>query len=429
MGFLDKIKHAWSAFNGNDSPPPNEPTVHDYGRRTSWRPVYRNSKDSFAATIFNRIALDAAMTQINHVVINKKNDDAITQDSGLNYCLTIEANEDQTSVAFIQDLVFSLLEEGKVAVVPVETTLNAKVTGAYDINSMRVGQILGFTSKSVQVKVYDERKGIYKDIWLPKKMVAIIQNPLYDVINRPNSTLQRLLRKMNQDDILDQYYMNNRLDIILQMPQALRTDAQIESAKKRIQNIEEQLSSGSNGVAYIDATEKITQLNRPANSQLVESINLLKKDFYNQLGLTEDIFNGTASEAQLRNYFNRTIDPILVFIIKELERKFLTKTARTQGHAIEYYRNTLKFVSAEQIVSLGDTFRRNEIVTSNEIRKLIGFKRSNEKSADILTNPNIAAKNQETAGSAAGVGSMPRDPVDKTKSVKMDTKTGKEGGN
>lgn len=409
MKLSERITHAWNAFKGDTNfvPPLNEELT--YGSSNTRNRVYRPSKSRFASAIFARIAIDVSMTQFNHVRIDKTNEDIEVIDSGLNYCLTREANIDQSSVDFIHDIAFSLLDEGRIAVVPVDTTINPKVSGSFDILSMRVGPITGWTNKSVQVHLYNEEKGKYQDIWIPKSSVAIIESPLYYVINEPNSTLQRLLSKMAILDMNDNAYSANRLDIILQTPQAIRTDAQIENAKKRVKNIDAQLSEGNNGIAYIDATEKITQLNRPANSQIAETIDKLKQEFYNQLGLTQAIFDGTATEAQIRNYYNRTVDPIIVFIIKEFERKFLTKTARTQGQAIEFYRDTLKFVSTEQLVSLSDSLRRNEIATSNEIRKIIGMKRTNDPNADKLSNPNIAENNKGVGSAMKGDGEHTRD--------------------
>lgn len=392
--------HAWNAFKSDETwaPPVADHIV--YGRVKPSR-SRSGSSSRFTSSIFTRIAIDVAMTKFNHVKINKKNEDRKILDSGINYCLTVEANTDQSAVAFLYDLAYSLIDEGVVAVVPVDTSFNPKTTGGYDILTMRVGQIIGRTNNSVQVHLYNDRNGQYSNIWLPKRQVAIIESPLYPIVNEPNSTLQRLLRKMAIIDQNDNAYATNRLDLILQMPQVIRTDRQMRDAEARIKNIDAQLTYGNNGIAYIDSAEHITQLNRPANSQLRETVEALKKEFYNQLGLTQAIFDGTASEAQLRSYYNRTIDPILQFIIKELERKFLTKTARTQGQAIEAYRNMLSLVSAEQLVSLGDTLRRNEIATSNEIRDIIGLKRSNEAIADQLRNPNISEKTKMPSANKA----------------------------
>lgn len=390
MKLTERLSHAWNAFAGKDSftPPIEESIVYGQPRRPA---IYKANSSRFAASIFTRIAIDVAMTRFNHVKIDEKTEDRTIINSGLNYCLNVEANLDQSGRSFIFDVAYSLLDDGYIAVVPIDTTVNPKVSGSFDINTMRVAPIIGWTNKSIQVKVYDENDGRYKDIWVPKSYVAIVESPLYSIINEPNSTLQRLLRKMAITDQNDTAFSPNRLDIILQLPQAIRTDRQLKDAQARIKNIDDQLTYGNNGIAYIDATERITQLNRPANSQINETIESLKREFYNQLGLTQDIFDGTANETQLRAYYTRTIDPILEFIVKEMERKFITKTARTQGHAIEYYRNMLSLVSAEQLVSLGDTLRRNEIATSNEIRDMIGLKRSNEPTADELKNPNIAS--------------------------------------
>ena len=402
MKLTNRLKHAWNVFKDdadtNFMPPASDVVV--YGSSMNRPRIYRANSSRFAAAIFTRIAIDVSMTQFNHVKINEKNEDIEVIKSGLNNCLTVEANRDQTAIQFLHDIAFSLLDEGRIAVVPIDTSIKPKTPGSFDIETMRVGPITGWTNRSVQVHLYDENAGVYKDIWIPKDKVAIIENPLYYVINEPNSTLQRLLNKMAIIDQQDNMYATNRLDVVIQTSQTLKTPLQVENAKARIKNIDHQLAAGNNGIAYIDGTEKLTQLNRPANSQIGETAEKLKQEFYNQLGLTQAIFDGTATEAQIRNYYNRTVDPIILFIIQEFERKFLTKTARTQGHAIEHYRNTLKFVSAEQLISLGDAFRRNEIATSNEIRKLVGFKRSNEPVADKLTNPNISEKNK-----AGGVGS------------------------
>lgn len=421
MTLLDRLKHAWNAFNGNESsfPPFNEHAT--YGNRGSRIGVPTNFRNRFAAPIFNRIALDVAMTHFNHVKIDKKNDDLTVLDTGLNYCLTVEANMDQAAPTFLFDLAYSLLDEGEIAILPVDTSINPKVSGSYDIDTMRVAKIISKTNKSVFLQAYDENDGKYHDIWLPKNIVAVVESPLYYVINEQNSTLQRLLRKMSLIDSNDNLYSANRLDLIIQAPHAIRTPDQVAQAEGRILNIDKQLRTGNNGIAYIDGTERITQINRPANSQINETADLLKEEFYNQLGLTQSIFDGSATEAELKNYYNRTIDPIITFVVREMERKFLTKTGRTQGQAIEFYRNTLQFVSAEQLVSLGDAFRRNEIATSNEIRKLIGFKRSNEASADKLVNPNISDKNQGTAGMGSatkGTGESSREIQRLAKDVK-----------
>jgi hypothetical protein len=396
MKVTDRIKHAWNAFTNND-----RLLTYNYGYSSS-RPTHKTitffNSASYVSSIYNRIALDVSMTNFKHVKINKKNEDVTDMDSGLNECLTVEANVDQNHMQFIHDIVYSMFDEGVVAVVPVETTLNPGVSGSYDINSMRVGKIVNWFPRHVEVNIYNDQTGQNERIIIEKKNVAIIENPLYAVVNDENSTLKRLIRKLNQLDDVDALASSNRLDILVSVPYGIKTETQKRMAEKRIADIEAQLSSGRNGIAYIDATEKVTQLNRPANSQLPETIDKLEARFYNQLGLTENIFNGTASEAELRTYYSRTIDPIVQNIIAEFNRKFLTKTARTQGQAIVSYRDMFKTVTAETIGNLGDSFRRNYIATSNEIRKIVGLKPSNDPRADELFNPNIADNKQTDKG-------------------------------
>lgn len=392
MRVTDRIKHAWNTFTNND-----RILTYDRGPSTS-RPSHRHvtffNTTSYVASIYNRIAMDVSMTGFKHVKVNPENEDITDMTSGLNDCLTVEANIDQTHIQFIQDLVYSMFDEGVVAVVPVETTLNPEVSGSYDINSLRVGKIVNWFPKHVTVRLYNDNTGQNEDITLDKKNVAIVENPLYAVVNDENSTLKRLIRKLNQLDDVDALASSQRLDLLINVPYAIKTETQRQMAEKRIADIEAQLAVGKNGIAYIDASEKATQLNRPVNSQLPETINSLKKEFYNQLGLTENIFNGTASEGELRIYYSRTIDPIVDNIVAELKRKFLTKTARTQGQTIVTYRDMFKTVTVESVANLGDAFRRNYIATSNEIRKIIGLKPSNDPRADELFNPNIADDKQ-----------------------------------
>lgn len=342
--------------------------------------------------------MDVAMTGFKHVKINPKNEDVTDLSTGLNSCLTVESNIDQTHIQFIHDLVYSMFDEGVVAVVPVDTTLNPEVTGSYDIISLRVGKIVNWFPKHVEVNLYNEETGQNERITIEKKNVAIVENPLYAVVNDENSTLKRLTRKLNQLDDVDALAASGRLDLLVSVPYAVKTETQKQMAEKRIADIEAQLASGRNGIAYIDGTEKVTQLNRPANSQLPETIDKLEQRFYNQLGLTQNIFNGTASEAELRTYYSRTIDPIVDYIVAEFNRKFLTKTARTQGQVIVAYRDMFKTVTVESIAALGDAFRRNYIASSNEIRKIVGFKPSNDPRADELFNPNIADNKQDSKG-------------------------------
>jgi hypothetical protein len=388
MRVTDRIKHAWNAFTNNDR------LTYSYGYSSS-RPAYKNTiffnTTSYVSSIYNRIAMDVSMTKFKHVKTNEDGEDIADMTTGLNNCLTVEANIDQSHIQFIQDLVYSMFDEGVVAVVPVDTTLNPSETGSYDINSVRVGRIVNWFPKHVEVNLYNENTGQNERIFIEKKNVAIIENPLYAVVNGENSTLKRLIRKLNQLDNEDDA---GRLDVLISVPYSIKTETQRALAEKRIHDIESQLSSGRHGIAYIDGTEKAMQLNRPVNSQLPEEINNLSQQFYNQLGLTANIFNGTASEAELRIYYSRTIDPIVNNIVAELNRKFLTKTARTQGQAIKSYRDLFSIVPVETIATLGDTFRRNGIASSNEMRKFIGLKPSSDARADELFNPNIADKNQ-----------------------------------
>lgn len=390
MAIKNRIKHAWNAFT-ND-----KPTSYNNGPSSS-RPVHKQStfinRASYVSSIYNRIAMDVSMTGFKHVKINPINEDIEDLNSGLNNCLTVEANIDQTHIQFIHDLVYSMFDEGVVAVVPVETSLNPELTGSYDINSLRVGKIVSWFPKHVEIDLYNEQAGRNQRITMEKKNVAIVENPLYAVINDENSTLKRLMRKLSQLDLMDAENAG-RLDLLISVPYGIKTDKQKEMAEARIKDIESQLMMGRNGIAYIDGTEKVTQLNRPSNDQLPEQINNLNQQFYNQLGLTENIFNGTASEAQLRTYYSRTIDPIVETIVAEFKRKFLTKTARTQGHTIIHYRDMFKTVATETIANLGDALRRNSIASSNEIRRWVGLKPSNDPRADELFNPNIADKNQ-----------------------------------
>lgn len=392
MKIKDRITHAWNAFTNND-----KLIVQDHGYSSS-RPTHKTvnyvNTSSYVSSIYNRIAIDVSMTTFKHVKVDLTNEDVTDMRTGLNNCLTLEANIDQTHLQFIHDLVYSMFDEGVVAIVPVETTLSPVNSGSYDINSLRVGKIVNWFPKHVEVNLYNDLTGQNERIVLDKKNVAIVENPLYSVVNDENSTLKRLIRKLNQLDNIDNISDTGRLDLIISVPYGIKTDTQKAMANSRIASIEAQLSSGKNGIAYLDATEKITQLNRPVNSQLPERINELSQQFYNQLGLTQNVFNGTASEAELRTYYSRTIDPIVENIVAEINRKFLTKTARSQGQKIVYYRDMFKTVPVETIASLGDTLRRNSIASSNEIRKFINLKPSNDPRADELFNPNIADKNQ-----------------------------------
>ena len=397
MGIKNRIQHAWDAFKNNGF------TTLDYGP-SQWGPTFKTvvsyNSSGFVSSIYNRIALDVSMAKIRHVTVDPDTEDVKPQKSGLNYCLGVEANVDQTGIQFMHDLVYSMFDEGVVAVVPVETTSSPSISNSYDIKTMRVGRIVQWYPRHVTVRLYNDTTGQNEDIILEKKMVAIIENPLYAVMNSDNSTLKRLVSKINQLDRIDDLAASGRLDLILSVPYGVRTDKQKEMVMSRINDLKAQLSKGIHGIAYLDATEKVTQLNRPIESQLSSRVDELKKEFYNQLGLTQTIFDGTATEEELRIYYSRTIDPIIEHIIAELSRKFITKTARAQGHEIQYYRDMFKFVTIEMLSTLTDTVRRNYVMSSNEVRKILGLRPSDDPRADELFNPNIADKNQDGISSS-----------------------------
>lgn len=341
--------------------------------------------------------MDVAMTQFKHIKEDPQDGDVKDIKSGLNNCLSVEANIDQTHLQFIHDLVYSMFDEGVVAVVPIDTTLNPNETGGYDVETLRVGKITQWYPQDVEVDVYNEKTGQNERITISKKHVAIVENPLYAVINDANSTLKRLVRKLSQLDNIEEE-SQGRLDLIISVPYGIKTDVQRKMAEARVTDIEAQLSKSKNGIAYIDATEKATQLNRPINSQLSETVEKLEQRLYNQLGLTPSIFNGTASETELKTYYNRSIDPIVEYIIAELTRKFITKTARTQGQKIVSYRDIFKTATIEAIANAADSLRRNYVATPNELRKPLNLRPSNDPRADELFNPNIADDRQATKG-------------------------------
>ena len=392
MKITERVKHAWNAFNNKEE---HLIVKGSSSSRPSHRNVVSFNSTSYVSSIFNRIAMDVSMTRFKHVKIDATTEDVKDLDTGLNYCLNTEANIDQTHIQFIHDLVYSMFDEGVVAVVPVDTTINPEQSGSYDINTMRVGKIVNWFPRHVEVDLYNDRIGMNERVTLEKKNIAIIENPLYAVVNDNNSTLRRLITKLKSLDDIESSGSMGRLDLLISVPYGIKTKSQRELAESRIADIENQLTKGRNGIAYIDGTEKVTQLNRPANDQLLESVKDLTRQFHNQLGLTENVFNGTANESELRTYYNRAIDPIVETIVAEFSRKFITKTARKQGHTIEHYRDMFKTVSVENIAKLGDVLRRNSIATSNELRRIIGMKPSNDPKADDLFNPNIADKNQD----------------------------------
>lgn len=383
-----RLKHAYNAFMNRD------PTYTLTGSSHSIRPdrprLSRRNERSIVTSVFNRIALDVASIDIKHCRLDENGRYVEDIDSGLNNCLDLEANLDQTGRAFIQDVVMSMLDEGCVAIVPVDTTLNPKITNSYDILSMRTGKILDWYPAHVRVRLYNDQTGDKEDILLPKSQVAIIENPLYAVINEHNSTMQRLIRKLSLLDVTDEQTASGKLDLIIQLPYVVKTDARREQANRRRKEIEEQLTGSKYGIAYTDGTEKVTQLNRSLENNLLKQIEYLTEMMYSQLGITQEVLNGTADEKTMLNYNNRTVEPIVSAIVDEMKRKFLTKTARSQRQTIAFFRDPFRLVPVNDIAEIADKFTRNEIMTSNEIRQIVGMKPSDDPKADELINSNIS---------------------------------------
>lgn len=393
MSFGSRLKHAWNAFTGTDYT-----TYQDVGPGYSSRPdrirLTRGNERSIITSVYNRIALDVAALNVQHIRLDENGRFLSVIQDGLNTCLTVEANIDQTARAFIQDIVVSMLDEGCVAIVPVDTTYDPSVTGSYDIQTMRVGKILDWYPQHVRVRLYNERTGTKENILVPKSTVAIIENPLYAVVNEPNSTMQRLIRKLNLLDVIDEQSGSGKLDLIIQLPYVIKTEARRQQAENRRKDIEAQLSGTKYGIAYADGTERITQLNRSVNNNLMSQIEYLTSMLYSQLGITQSILDGTADEKTMLNYNNRTIEPIISAIVDEMKRKFLTKTARSQSQSISFFRDPFKLVPVNDIAEIADKFTRNEIMTSNEIRQVIGMKPSDDPRADELRNKNLSAPSE-----------------------------------
>ena len=393
MSFGSRLKHAWNAFTGTDYT-----TYQDVGPGYSSRPdrirLTRGNERSIITSVYNRIALDVAALNVQHIRLDENGRFLSVIQDGLNACLTVEANIDQTARAFIQDIVVSMLDEGCVAIVPVDTTYNPSVTGSYDIQTMRVGKILDWYPQHVRVRLYNERTGTKENILVPKSTVAIVENPLYAVVNEPNSTMQRLIRKLNLLDVIDEQSGSGKLDLIIQLPYVIKTEARRQQAENRRKDIEAQLSGTKYGIAYADGTERITQLNRSVNNNLMSQIEYLTSMLYSQLGITQSILDGTADEKTMLNYNNRTIEPIISAIVDEMKRKFLTKTARSQSQSISFFRDPFKLVPVNDIAEIADKFTRNEIMTSNEIRQVIGMKPSDDPRADELRNKNLSAPSE-----------------------------------
>lgn len=389
MGIINRIQHGWNAFLNNKDPTTNYGSGGGYYYRPDRPRLPSGNERSIVSSIFNKIALDVASLKINHCKLDKDDRFSHVINSTLNNCLNLEANIDQTGRAFIHDVVFSMLGEGCVAIVPVETDMDPTTTGSYDIFSMRTGKIVEWFPDAVKVQVYDERFGIKKIIKLPKSSVGIIENPLYAVINEPNSTMQRLMRKLSLLDVTDEQTASGKLDLIIQLPYVIKSDTRREEAKKRIADVERQLSRSKYGVAYIDGTEKVVQLNRSLENNLMKQIEYLTAMLFSQLGITQSILDGTADEQTMLNYFSRTIEPIISAIVDEMKRKFLTKTARSQSQTILFFRDVFKLVPVGTIAEIADKMTRNEIMTSNEIRQFLGLKPSSDPKADQLINSNL----------------------------------------
>jgi hypothetical protein len=399
MGVLDRLKHAWNTFVSEENSQPI--SYYDLGYSSTFRPdrvrFSKGNEKSIVTAIYNRIAIDCSTVQMKHVKIDHDERLLETVESGLNNCLTVEANKDQQSRAFIQDIVMSLFDEGAVAIVPIDTTVNIN-KGSFDINSMRTGKILQWYPDHVEVEVYNDRKGIRENLRLPKKSVAIIENPHYAVMNEKNSILQRLIMKLNILDVIDQQSGSGKLDLIIQLPYVVKTDARRAQADKRRKDMEDQLTNSKYGIAYTDGTEKITQLNRSVENNLLKQIEYLTSMLNGQLGINESILDGSADETVMLNYMNRTIEPILAAISLEFNRKFLTKTARTQGHTIKYFNDPFRLVTVTNLAEIADKFTRNEIMTSNEMRQVIGMRPIKDPKADELRNKNLnPGEKQEVA--------------------------------
>lgn len=412
MGLGDRLQHAWNAFVNNKDP---TYSYYDTGVSYHYRPDrFRFSKGnerSIVTSIYNRIAMDAAAIDIKHVRLDEHERYIETIDSGLNNCLSIEANIDQTGRAFLQDVFMSLLDEGCIAIIPTDTSLNPKLTSSYDILSMRTGKIVDWQPTKVKVRLYNEKTGQKEELILPKKQVAIIENPLYAVINEKSSTMQRLVRKLNILDAIDEQSGSGKLDMIIQLPYTIKSEARRKQADERRKDILEQLK-GPLGIAYTDGTEKIIQLNRPLENNLMSQIEYLTSMLYSQLGVTQTILDGTADEKTMLNYYNRTVEPLVAAVVDELKRKFLTKTARSQMQSITYFRDPFSLVPVDGVAQIADTFTRNEIMSSNEIRQIIGMKPSLDPRADELVNKNINNPNMANPNIAGPQQMNPEVPVE-----------------
>lgn len=394
LNLSTRLAHAWNAFTSRD-PTQYIITGPGYSLRPDRPRLSRGNEKSIATSIFNRIALDVSSVNIKHCRLDKNGRYVEDIDSGLNNCLNLEANKDQTGRAFIQDVVLSMLDEGCVALVPVETTIDPKSSNSYQIDSMRTGKITEWYPDMVRVRLYNDQTGEKEEILLPKNQVAIIENPLYAVVNEYNSTMQRLIRKLSLLDVTDEQTASGKLDLIIQLPYVIKTEARRAQVERRRKDIIDQLAGSQYGIAYTDGTEKITQLNRSLENNLLKQVEYLTNMVYSQLGITQSVLDGTADEKTMLNYMNRTVEPIISAIVDELKRKFLTKTARSQLQSIVYFRDPFRLVPVNDIAEIADKFTRNEIMTSNEIRQIVGMQPSKDPKADKLVNSNISQAKQD----------------------------------
>jgi hypothetical protein len=415
----DRLQHAWSAFRNRDPVDQYRYTTPgiSYGTRPDRVRLSFGNEQSIVASVYNRLSIDVAAMAMHHVRLDENGRFLSIEDSPLNQCLSVEANVDQTGRAFRQDAVMSMFDEGCVAVVPTDTTFDPTQSDRYDILSLRVAQVLEWFPSSVRVRVYNEKTGQKEDLILPKRLVAIVENPLYAVMNEPNSTLKRLIYKLNLLDSIDQQSGSGKLDLIIQLPYVIKTEARREQAEKRRNDIEMQLAGSKYGIAYTDGTEKVTQLNRPVENNLMKQIEYLTSMLYGQLGMTQAIFDGTADEKTMLNYYNRSIEPCLSAMTDEFKRKFLTKTARSQKQTIMSFRDPFKLVPVSEIADIADKFTRNEILSSNEIRAIVGYKPDSDPAADELRNKNL---NQSADAVAAKPNEKIPNPIVKQKEVKKE---------
>lgn len=413
-GIGARIKHAFNSFLADDYP-----TQVSYPIGTSYssnpdRPRFRlNSERTIISSIYTRIAIDVAGVKMEHVKTDENGQYTDTIPSGLNNCLNVEANIDQSGRHFRMDMVLSLLTQGAIAIIPVDTTIDPRNSGSWDIKTMRVGEILQWWPDSVKVRAYNEKRGEREEIILPKSMVGIVENPFYSVMNEPNSTLQRLIHKLSLLDNVDEISSQGKLDIIIQLPYVVKSESRKNQAANRAKEIQDQLQGSTYGIAYTDGTEKITQLNRSVENNLLEQVKYLKAELYNELGITEDVMNGTADDVTMMNYFNRTVEPILDALVEGMARKFITKTARTQGQTIMYFQQPFKLMSIGQLGDIVDVFSRNQIASPNEFRPVVGLKPSKEPQANQLINSNMPIDKQVTSGGdpSADPNAAPADPA------------------